>query len=683
VLGIEWGVLVAPIQVDDGEVVGALVVARHGRTWSSRERSLTKAFGGLLSNLATRAGREGALLVERRLDELVAKVADRLMSATARNRQEVMDWTAETLAHYLEADVCFIRRNDLVRGLSVLDAEWPIRYDKPDPDPLGEVAFDADPIFMEMRDLKTPYLTGVADLNDTYIDRAVEAAGVSPAAGAAVPLLMGETTWGIIGFLHLNLHAWLGAEINALQAVASLLVQMQARIDAEEKTRYNANHDELTGLPNRRAFLEELKSRLQAKRPTAVMLIDLDRFKFMNDFLGHGSGDRLLMTIADRIRTSIRTNDFAARLAGDEFIFIADNVSEPFELLGTAQRILDLIARPVSIAGQEVSHTASIGIAVADDKVSDPLELLGWADVAMYAAKDRGRNQFVIVDDELRASEHERSDTEFRLREAIERQGLRLYYQPEVDLRTGKLLAVEALLRWNHPEKGIVAAADFIKIAEETGLVTDIGRFVFVEACRQLAEWRKEYPELEFVVRVNMSPADLRVKGLVDFVRDCLLRYEVPGRRLCVEITEYAMVDDPESTIKALKAFQDLGVEIALDDFGTGTGTYTELKTFPVDLLKIDRSFVMGVVTDRFDQVIVKNVVDLGEALDMGVIAEGIEDTDVVQKLLDLGCCRGQGYLISRPVPPADLVSVLRTGSVPLSLLRPSEAARPAPSLTR
>ena len=276
-----------PIVVEDGDVVGALVVARHGRTWSGRERSLTKAFCSLLSHVATLATREGRLLHQRRLDELVAQVAERLMSASATNRQEVLDWVCQVLAEFLNADVAFIRRNDLTRGVTILEAEWPIREDNPDPDPLGEVSFDADPIFMALRDMTTPYLTGHRGHH-----RRVSRPGPRGRRRDARRRRRGsaaarrDSTWGVLGFLHFNLHSWVPAEINALQAVASMLVQLQGRIDAEERTRYNANHDELTGLPNRRALIQELKTRLDANRQTAVMVIDLDRFKIMNDYLG-------------------------------------------------------------------------------------------------------------------------------------------------------------------------------------------------------------------------------------------------------------------------------------------------------------------------------------------------------------------------------------------------------------
>ncbi len=682
VSGVEWGVLVDPITAHDDDVAGALLVARHGRTWSKRERSLTKTFAGLLSHVATQATRENVLLHQRRLDELVSQVAERLMSASSSNRKEVLTWTTRVLAEFLGADVAFLRRNDHVRGMSVLEAEWPYR-EVPDPDPLGEVAFDADPIFMMTRDLKGPYLAGIADNPEEYLERVEKGTGVALVDGAAVPLLLGDSTWGVLAFLHFGLHAWVPAEINALQAVASMLVQLQGRIEAEERTAYNANHDDLTGLPNRRALIRELKDRLDAGHGTAVLIIDLDRFKIMNDFLGHASGDRLLITIADRIRTSIRSDDFVARLGGDEFVFVVDDAMSEMEVFATAYRVLKLIAAPVDIGGQLVSHTASIGVAMSGLGSPSSLDLLGWADVAMYAAKSRGRNQVVVFDEAMREAANEKSRTELNLREAIDGGGLRLHFQPEVDLETGQLLAVEALVRWQHPTRGLLTATDFITVAEETGLVVNIGRWVFAEACRQLAAWKRDYPALELVVRVNMSPAEFVMDDLVEFVESCIRVNDVAGENLCIEITEYAVLDEPEKTARILRRFQSLGIEVALDDFGTGFASMSELKNLPVNLLKLDLSFVQGINSDPFDRAIVESIIRLGKALSLEVIAEGIENGQIVEKLVELGCHRGQGYLISMPVSPNDLIPLLVAGNVPMSLLQPEEteplelAARP------
>jgi diguanylate cyclase (GGDEF)-like protein len=674
VAGIAWGVLVEAIEVRDGDAIGALIVARQGRAWSSRERALAKTFGGLLSHAATLATRESVLLHRQRLDELVSQVAERLMSASSRNHQEILNWTTRVLAEFLGADVAFLRRNDHARGLSIMVAEWPIR-EVIGTDPLGEVPFDADPIFARTRDLRGPFLNGVTDLPDDYLERVEQGSGVAEVDGAAVPLLLADATWGVLGFLHFGKHAWTRAEINALQAVASMLVQLQARLDAEARTEYIAHHDDLTGLPNRRALLRELEDRLAAHRETAILFFDLDRFKVMNDFLGHASGDRVLTTIADRIRTSIRGNDFAARLGGDEFVILVDEAISQLEVLSSAHRILEVVGRPIDFAGQQVSHTASIGIVLSKPGSENGMELLGWADVALYAAKRQGRNRAVVFDESLREVVSERSRTELTLREAIDSDGLRLHFQPEVDLRTGQLLAVEALVRWEHPTRGLLPASAFIVVAEETALVVDMGRWVFVEACRQLAEWRRDYPELSLVVRVNMSPAQFVTNGLVEFVEDCLRFHRIPGEQLCIEITEHAVLQEPEQTARMLRGFQDLGVEVALDDFGTGFASMTELKRLPVNLLKLDTSFVQGITTDPSDRAIVEAIIRLGRALHLEVIAEGIESSPTIDKLLELGCHRGQGYLIAVPMAADELAPILQAGAVPLSLLRPTEAA--------
>jgi diguanylate cyclase (GGDEF)-like protein len=421
-----------------------------------------------------------------------------------------------------------------------------------------------------------------------------------------------------------------------------------------------------------------LEVRLAANRETEILFFDLDRFKVMNDFLGHASGDRVLTTIADRIRTSIRPNDFAARLGGDEFVILVGDVPSEMEVAATAYRILGIIGDPIDFAGQEVSHTASIGIVLSKPGVKNGVELLGWADVALYAAKRQGRNQAVVFDEALRESVSERSRTELTLREAIEGDGLRLHYQPEVDLRTGKLLAVEALVRWQHPTRGLLPASAFITVAEETGLVVDMGRWVFAEACRQLAAWRREYPELPLVVRVNMSPAQFVISGLVEFVENCLRVHRIPGERLCIEMTEHAVLQEPEQTARILRGFQALGVEIAIDDFGTGYASFTELKHLPVNFLKLDQTFVQGINDDPSDKAIVEAIIQLGRALDLGVIAEGIETSATIDKLLELGCHRGQGYLMSVPMSAEELAPVLRAGAVPVSVFRPGGKVAPA-----
>ena len=303
---------------------------------------------------------------------------------------------------------------------------------------------------------------------------------------------------------------------------------------------------------------------------------------------------------------------------GDEFVILVDEAISEMEVLSSAIASSRSSVEPIDFAGQQVSHTASIGIVLSKPGSENGMELLGWADVALYAAKRQGRNRAVVFDEVLRVGVSERSQTELMLREAIDSDGLRLHFQPEVDLRTGQLLAVEALVRWQHPTRGLLPASAFIVVAEETGLVVDMGRWVFEEACRQLAQWRRDYPELPIVVRVNMSPAQFVTNGLVEFVEDCLRHHRIPGERLCIEITEHAVLQEPDQTARMLRGFQALGVEVAMDDFGTGYASMTELKRLPVNLLKLDTSFVQGITTDPSDRAIVEAIIQLGRALVLG-----------------------------------------------------------------
>ncbi len=668
--GVVWGVLVEGIETNNGAVTGALLVARHGRAWSRRERALVKTFGGLLSHAATLAVREAKLLHQRRLDLFVSQIAERLMSGSSQTRQEVLDETVADLADFVGADVAFVRRNDHLRGLSILEAEWPKR-EVTGPDPLGEVPFDADPIFAATKDLRQPFLPDSENQQADYQERVEKASGVPRVWGAGVPLILADETWGVLGFIHFQRYDWTPEEVSALQAVASMLVQLQARIDAERRTEHIALHDDLTGLPNRRSLLRELDERLASHQRTAILFFDLDRFKVMNDFLGHASGDRVLTTIADRLRLSIRHEDFAARLGGDEFVVLLADADHEMGVLATAYRILDIVGRPVDFPGHQISHTSSVGIVLSEPGTRNAMELLGRADVALYAAKKQGRHQAVVFDEELEQSVNERSRTELTLREAIEGNGLRLHYQPEIDLRTGEVLAVEALVRWEHPTRGLLSALEFIPVAEETGLVVDLGRWVFQRACEQLAEWCIDYPDLPLIMRVNCSPAQFVVGGLVEFVKECMRINQIPGNRLCIEITEHAVLQEPEQTARILREFQSLGVEVAIDDFGTGYASMTELKRLPANILKLDMSFVQGITTDPSDQAIVEAIIRLGRALDLEIVAEGIETGATVEKLLELNCHRGQGYLMSRPLSAEDLAPILSAGSVPSSLLHP------------
>jgi diguanylate cyclase (GGDEF)-like protein len=664
--GGHWSVWAEPVRVGPGPVAGALGVARDaGEPWVQRDISTVRVFAALCGSAWARASAE----YQGSLDELVIGVANRLMVASAATYTETLTEVLTVLAEFLHADTAFIRKNDLLADVSILVAEYPPRLNKPDPDPLAVVSFDSDPVFAALRDLKEPLVARTSESPEEYNQRVKAGSGVAEFSGVAVPLLKGGVTDGAIGFIQFRDAQWTQPQINALQAVASMLVQLDARIDAEVRLQHLALHDDLTGLPNRRALVEELERRLAGRSPTALLFLDIDRFKYMNDYLGHLAGDRVLLTTADRIRMSVRPGDFTARLGGDEFVVVMNGAGGELAALATANRLLSLISKPLEVSSQHVSHTASVGIAMAEPGEMGALELLGNADVALFAAKTQGRNRAVIFDDVLRLAIDERTDTEMLLRDALANGGLRLYYQPEIDMTTGRILAVEALVRCEHPERGIIPAGQFIAVAEETGLVVDLGRWVIEEACRQMRVWRDRYPGLDLLMRVNMSPAQLSSPGITDHISRCLRQANLLGSALCLEITEHVVMQDVDRAVAILDDFRTLGVRLALDDFGTGFSSMAQLKRIPIDTLKIDMSFVQGLADEPSDQAIVEAIVHLADSFGLDLVAEGVEDRRDMAALVRLGCTRGQGFLLARPSPPTELDPVLWRGGIDLSTI--------------
>jgi diguanylate cyclase (GGDEF)-like protein len=681
-----WQLLMAQVPAPSGEPAAALAVARGGQTatsWSDGEIAIIRKFAVLCGSFGGNESTQSPGPSQWRLDDLVTRVAVELMPVTATSLNGALESTLRALLDFFEVDTSYLRRNDFVRGMSVLVAEWPARQDVPDPDPLGEVSFDADPVFAATRDLREPFVVRPASSPDAYQDRVQQGSGIDQVSMAMVPLVRDSTTIGVLGFVKFGDRPWGTSETNALQAVASLLVQLFARIDAEDRLQYHAFHDDLTSLPNRRALLDEIdrKQTEDGGSATALFLIDLDRFKAMNDFLGHGAGDRLLVSITGRLSKAMSPGDFVARLAGDQFVFLLDRPTDERTVLAVAEDLLELVAEPIEISGHHITRTASLGIALGQVGSTGADDLLGQADAAAHVAKTRGGNQAVLFDQALRDVVEQRSETELLLRNAIGNGGLLLYYQllyyqPEIDLRTGRLLAVEALVRWDHPQRGVLAAGSFIAVAEETGLIVDLGRWVMAEACRQMATWREQYPHLQFTMRVNMSPAQLATRNIVRLVADCLNDNHLPGRALCLEITEHAVMGDVEQAVRALEDLRALGVTVAIDDFGTGHSSMSQLKRLPVDCLKIDQTFVAGLGTDSADRAIVDATVHLARSFGLNVVAEGVETVEVVHELIDLGCHRAQGYLFSRPKPASELEPLLLQGG-----LDPATFTRPPPTV--
>jgi len=463
---------------------------------------------------------------------------------------------------------------------------------------------------------------------------------------------------------HLEAHVTDLREERWVRGVVLNARDVTERIKLEEQLTHQAFHDSLTGLPNRSLFRDRLDQALaRAKRSgefIAVLLIDLDGFKQVNDSLGHDAGDQLLSEVARRFKHVVRESDTVARFGGDEFALLLECVTER-EVVAFAQRLLDGVAETVAIAGREISLGASIGI-VLDPGSGHSEELVRDADVAMYAAKDAGRGRYEIFCPEMARKAGELLGVEHELRLGLQRGEFGLHYQPEIELATERIVGVEALLRWQSPTRGSVPPARFIPIAEATGLILLLGEFVLREACLQAAEWRRAGLVADsFVTWVNVSAKQLGNGTLGTVVRSALEAASLPPSVLGLEVTETAVVEDGIAGERAraeLTKLHRLGVRIAIDDFGTGFSSLGQLRHFPIDMIKVDGSFVQGAVDDPKDAAITANLVNLAHALGLVAVAEGIESEGQLSSLQDFGCDLGQGYLFARP-RPADQISEL------------------------
>ncbi|MCC6196516.1 MAG: EAL domain-containing protein [Burkholderiales bacterium] len=433
---------------------------------------------------------------------------------------------------------------------------------------------------------------------------------------------------------------------------------------AEERIRRLAHFDELTGLPNRTMFMHTLQrafSLAQRRgKQFALFFIDLDRFKNINDSLGHEAGDRLLQDVARRLRHHLRESDTVARLGGDEFVVLVEDCADPRELNAIAQNILNAVGRPFTLAGAEYHVTGSIGISTYPADGQDPATLLKNADIAMYLAKDRGKNNFQFYSPQQNAHAFERLALESALRHALPRREFVLNYQPRIDIRSGRIVGVEALLRWNHPDMGLVAPNQFVPLAEETGLIVPIGRWVLRSACAQLAAWRAEgLPRMR--VAVNLSARQFWDDSLIADISDALAEAPLTPDELELEITESMVMHNAERAVSTLSRLRELGISVAIDDFGTGYSSLGYLKRFPIDNVKIDRSFIKDLPHDSDDGAITRAVIAMARSLRIRVVAEGVETREQLDFLRAHECDECQGYYFSRPLPAAEFALFART----------------------
>ena len=445
---------------------------------------------------------------------------------------------------------------------------------------------------------------------------------------------------------------------------------MEAMRTAYGEAVHRANHDGLTGLANRSLVSEHLEMVLYEGRghDVTVLFVDLDRFKSVNDSFGHTVGDRVLVGVAQSLRACVRPGDLVGRLAGDEFVVVAENLQRD-EARRMAERITRAVSRPLEVGeDREIVITASVGVTVAADG-RDAGEVLRDADVAMYRAKQRGRARIEVFDRAMHTQLLDRVETEQSLRRAIARDELRVHYQPVYRLGQPSPVGVEALVRWERPDVGMVPPDRFIPLAEEVGLIIPIGLWVLRRACRQVARWRAEDPRLaDLRVSVNLSARQFGDASLVASIATVLEATGLPAECLGLEITESVLLDDIDATEATLRALRALGVRLSIDDFGTGYSSLSYLKRFPVDEIKIDRSFTAGLVTDRADLAIVQAIIGLADAMDLEVVAEGVETDEQLTRLAELGCRLAQGYLLAHPTPPDQVIALLPPEEAPVAV---------------
>jgi diguanylate cyclase (GGDEF)-like protein len=541
-----------------------------------------------------------------------------------------------------------LSRRLMRRGYTVLTAES-------GPDALAMVgAHRVDAVLL---DVMMPGMSGIETLRRLRLSRSV----------SELPVIMvtaKDRSEDVVEALELGANDYVTKPIDFPIALARIRTQMTAR-----------RADSLTGLPNRVLFMDRLggliaRSRSQADRPFAVFFLDVDRFKIVNDSLGHLAGDELLIGIGQRLERSLRSEDTVtrggveptlARLGGDEFTVLLEGVRSADAARAVAERLLSAVAQPFTLQGREVFISVSIGVVLSDARYLQADEMVRDADTAMYRAKALGKARCEVFDTSMLAAMEQRLQLESDLRRALERQELRVYYQPIVSLSGGELCGFEALLRWHHPERGLVSPDAFIPAAEETGLIVPIGLWVLREACRQMRAWGAEFPEYAtLTINVNLSARQCLEPDLVRDVVRVLAESDLRPEQLKLEITEGVLLEHSDAVVEVLNALRRLGVQLGLDDFGVGYSALSYLQRFPFQTLKIDRSFVSG-IQEGGNTDVIRAIVSLAAGLAMSVTAEGVETAEQVMRLKDLACESGQGFYFFKPLAQADAHAVLES----------------------
>ncbi|MFN8051000.1 MAG: EAL domain-containing protein [Acidimicrobiales bacterium] len=625
----------------------------------------------------TAAGTSAESALRRRveLEKLLERIQNRFIHAVPTAIGDVIQWALAEVGEFLGADRSYVLEFDHAASTETMIHEWARPGIEPELGVYENVSWDLAPA--ASRRNNALWVSAVPDVSklegEWELDRTFfEESGLKSIL--ELPIIIDGRPVGGLGFDWLtHLADWTEDDLTLLGMFASTFAQLLGRDAAERELVRRSTHDELTGLPNRAGVLSKLRNALDSAARgngiVGVLVIDVDQFKVVNDSLGNQAGDDLLRLVGARLRGLVRPADVVGRLGGDEFAVVLVDAPDDWTVSQTATRLREgLAAAPYRFGERSHRLTVSCGIAGSDDGSGNAVgadELLRRAGAAMYRAKELGRARQSTFDVELERRIAERLQLDQQLRAAKTQGEFEVHFQPEVELSTGRMLGAEALLRWR--TDGVLRpACDFIEVVEETGLIVEVGRWVLDEACRAAARWCSQPGREDFVIRVNLSPRQLEDPNLVEEVRATLARHGLPAERLCLEITETALMGNAEAALGLLHRLDALGVDLAIDDFGTGYSSLSYLKRFPVDILKIDRSFVDGLPTDPEDMAIVATIVHLAESLGMTVTAEGIESSDQAVALTALGCDRGQGWLYSKAVTAAAIDEMLAGVAVSL-----------------